>query len=55
MAVGLLVRIETLLAIACHRIFIIILFEQGLGLPGIEMYHGFKQLLNPTDTSFAHL
>ena len=45
----------TLLAIVCHRIFIIILVEYRLGLLGIEMYHGFKRGVNPTDTSFAHL
>ena len=33
---------------------IIMLVEYRLGLLGIEMYHGFKRLLNPTDTSFAH-
>ena len=54
-AVGLIVRIETLLAIVCHRIFIIIMVEYRLGLLGSEMYHGFKRLLNHTDTSFAHL
>ena len=48
-------RIETLLAIVCHRIFIIILVEYRLGLLGIQMYHGFKRLLNHTDISFAHL
>ena len=52
---GLIVRIETLLAIVCHRIFIIILVEYRLGLLGIQMYHGFKRLLNHTDISFAHL
>ena len=31
------------------------LVEYRLGLLGIEMYHGFKRLLNPTDSSFAHL
>ena len=55
MAVGLIVRIEALFAIVCHHIFIIILVEYRLGLLGIEMYHGFKRLLNHTDTSFAHL
>ena len=45
----------TLLAIVCHHIFIIILDEYRLGLLGIEMYHGFKRRVNPTDTSFAHL
>ena len=54
-AVGLIVRIETLLAIVCHRIFIIILVEYKLGLLGIQMYHGFKRLLNHTGISFAHL
>ena len=43
-AVGLIVHIELLLAIVCHRIFIIILVEYRLGLLGIEMYHGFKRL-----------
>ena len=52
---GLIVRIETLLAIVCHCIFIIILVEYRLGLLGIQMYHGFKRLLNHTDISFAHL
>ena len=47
--------IKTLLAIVRHRIFILILGEYRLGLLGIEMYHGFKRLLNPTDSSFAHL
>ena len=55
LVVGLIVRIETLLAIVRHRIFILILGEYRLGLLGIEMYHGFKRLLNPTDSSFAHL
>ena len=54
-AVGLMVRIGTLLSIVCHRIFIIILVEYRLGLLGIERYHGFKRLLNLTDTSFAYL
>ena len=45
----------TLLAIVCHRIFIIILVEYRLGLLGIQMYHGFKRLLNHTDISVAHL
>ena len=54
-AVGLIVRIETLLAIVCHRIFIIILVEYSLGFLGIQMYHGFKRLLNHTNISFAHL
>ena len=54
-AVGLIVRIETLLAIVCHRIFMIILVEYRLGLLGIQMYHGFKRLWNHTDISFAHL
>ena len=49
-AVGLIVRIETLLAIVCHRIFMIILVEYRLGLLGIEMYHEFKRLLNHTKT-----
>ena len=52
---GLMVRIETLLSIVCHRISIIILVEYRLGLLGIERYHGFKRLLNLTDTSFAPL
>ena len=55
LAVGLIVPIETLLAIVRHRIFILILGEYRLGLLGIEMYHGFERLLNPTDSSFAHL
>ena len=54
-AVGLIVRIETLLAIARHRIFIMILVEYRLGLLGIEMYHGFKRPLNPTDSSPLHI
>ena len=55
LVVGLIVRIETLLAIVHHPIFILILVEYRLELLGIEMYYRFKRLLNPTDSSFAHL
>ena len=51
---GLIVRIETLLAIVCPRIFIVILVEYRLGLLGIEMYHGFKRLLNHTNTRLQY-
>ena len=49
------VRYETLLAVGRHHIFIIILFEYRLGLLGIENYPVFTRVLNPTDTSSAHL
>ena len=54
-AVGLIMRIETLLVLVRHHIFIKNLVESRSGLLRIEMYRGFKRLFNPTDTSFAHL
>ena len=54
-AVGLILRYETLLAIGRHHIFMIRLSRYRLGLLGIEMYRGLARVLNSTDISFAYL